>query len=115
MWKTEPMRRKKRRSTARSSGIRSNCIISHRRVWMSGQEACSWRSEYILNSIRRLQARLLRAVLCSLLELKSLAKVCDSRRQSSSLKRCAEVMCLYMPCSEPASPPSASDSSRAPL
>lgn len=30
MWKTEPMRRKKRRSTARSSGIRSNCIISQR-------------------------------------------------------------------------------------
>lgn len=28
--KTEPMRRKKRLRTARSSGIRSNCIISHR-------------------------------------------------------------------------------------
>lgn len=30
MWKTEPMRRKNRRKAARSSGMRSNCIISHR-------------------------------------------------------------------------------------
>lgn len=30
-------------------------------------------------------------VLCSLLELKALAKWCDSRRQSSSLKSCSEV------------------------
>lgn len=30
IWKTEPMRRKNRRRAARSSGMRSNCIISHR-------------------------------------------------------------------------------------
>lgn len=131
---------------------------------MSGHESCSFGSEYILNRILRLQARLLvscfnklgfdlplnpesrkqqllkqmtqkwtrlrfyppdntllisfsisnclmqtycealglppalqRAVLCSLLELKSLAKLCDSSRQSSSLKRCADVMWGYMP------------------
>lgn len=40
------------------------------------------------------------AVLCSLLELKSLAKPCDSSRQSSSLKRCWGDRCLYMPCSD---------------
>lgn len=53
------------------------------------------------------------AVLCSLLELKSLAKVCDSSRQSSSLKRCADVIRLYIPWSAAESPPSISDSSRA--
>lgn len=42
------------------------------------------------------------AVLCSLLELKSLAKPCDSSRQSSSLKRCWGDRCLYMPCSDSA-------------
>lgn len=35
------------------------CTHSSSRVWMSGHESCSWGSEYILNKILRLQARLL--------------------------------------------------------
>lgn len=50
------------------------------------------------------------AVLCSLLELKSLANLWDSRRQSSSLKRCCDDRCLYMPWSAAVSPSSACSS-----